>query len=149
MKLEESEQFVLAQKLHNKRKLLLEELESGQESIVRDLVVLQDKKVRDKESLIKAIASLENHSNQLIDNLKRWQEKQENQMRILKEIEDQNQQLMLRQGQQMTLRKEMVLKSIELLVEEGLIETSQTERSRLIQLLETKKISREDRKSVV
>lgn len=144
MKSDHEQHAHIADKTQLKRKRLLNDLLKEQEMIGSDLHVLQEKKIKDKDSLISAISSLEDHSNHLIDSLTRWQGKRENQLKMLQELEDYNKELYLRQDDRVTLRKSVVLKSLEKMIAEGLMESCSSEGTRFAKLLQDKKISQDD-----
>lgn len=141
LRCESDQQAVLNDKLHARKQFLLHELLDEQETLANDMHLLQEKKIKDKASLISAIVALEDHSNTLIGSLKRWQAKKEQRDKILNELEESNRELFLRQDEHITLRKGLVLRSIEHLIDEGLIDSLDGEGAKFKKLFDTKKVS--------
>ncbi|RWS09673.1 E3 ubiquitin-protein ligase LRSAM1-like protein [Dinothrombium tinctorium] len=93
-----------------KKKVLLSELYSEQMNVAKDLEMLQLKKVQNKASLIKTLCLLENHSNNLINYLNRWEARRLQQKSILDEIEENHKRL---QKSQVSLKKNAVVKAMQ------------------------------------
>ncbi|KAI1290302.1 E3 ubiquitin-protein ligase LRSAM1 [Halotydeus destructor] len=141
--LENNKQFQLASKLKLEKRSFLQELADEQELLEADLVGIQMSKAKDKQSLIKIMSDLESHAEDVIMNVTRWQEKKNAQLKILSDLEQHNLELFLHQDENITLRKEIVLKSIEYLVSEGMMESLEGETERFRGILQGKQINRD------